>query len=97
MHRVLGRVGELGNWGEWEFWGTGESGSTGVLGRVGVLSYWGEQESRVAVSKIQSTSASEGLQKHSECQAAVEPGGGTVLPTVGSRIITVRRRGPIST
>ena len=64
---------------------------------MGVLSYWGEQESRVAVSQIQSTSASEGLQKHSERQAAVEPGGGTVPPTVGSRIITVGRRGPIST
>ena len=80
---VLGRVGILGR--------------VGVLRRVGVLSYWGEQESRVAVSQIRSTSASEGLQTHSERQTAVEPGGGTVPPTVGSRIITVGRRGPIST
>ena len=75
----------------------GVLGNVGVLRRVGVLSYWGEQESRVAVSQIQSTSASEGLQKHSERQAVVEPGGVTVPPTVGSRIITVGRRGPIST
>ena len=55
-------------------------GRVGVLRRVGVLSYLGEQESRVAVSQIQSTSASEGLQKHSERQAVVEPGASQFRP-----------------
>ena len=90
-------MGELGNWGEWEYWGIGESGRVGDLGRVGVLGYWGERESQVAVSQIRSTSAFEGLRMHSERQAAVEPEGGTVPPTMGSRIMTVGRRGPIST